>query len=182
MKKLEKLQEVAELLAVLDLKTSFPETIDVIKEKLAEMQELPLAVIYRVPMHDGSFFLSETRTFCSSLPCAAIRLGKYCLDSVCLWTDNWEEKIKERQEVENAPMWQLPSLTVLTHLSKRIVEVDSILDRFVLHPLYKGWYRSSEKDENGNCLVFNILTGETASEADLKREDICIRLCYFCEK
>lgn len=176
-----KLKEVADLIAAMDLKTSFPETADVLKEILAEIEELPLAVVYKFPWHDGSVSLSETRSFCASLPCTATRLGKYCLDISSLWADNWEDKISSRNKIDNSPQWMLPPLTVLTHLSKRIDEVDLVLKKFGLHPLHKGWYRSGETDENGVYKVMNIVTGETALETELKRDDICIRLCYFSE-
>ena len=74
-----KLQEVAEVLAALDLKSSISEAIDVLKDKMVDLEELPLAVVYALPIADGSVLRRETQTFCPSQPFFAIRLGQYCL-------------------------------------------------------------------------------------------------------
>ncbi len=63
-----KLQEVAEVLAALDLKSSISEAIDVLKDKMVDLEELPLAVVYALPIADGpgnSNFLSESAFLCN---------------------------------------------------------------------------------------------------------------------
>ena len=177
-----KLQEVAEVLAALDLKSSISEAIDVLKDKMVDLEELPLAVVYALPIADGSVLRRETQTFCPSQPFFAIRLGQYCLDISTNWKIGWEKVLEERRKDKDAPMWQLPPLTLLTHLSKRVEEVNTVLEKFGRHPLHRGWYRSKDKNENGETMVFNIITGQAIPESEAKRYDICVRLCYFCEK
>ena len=75
--------------------------------------------------------------------------------------------------------WQLPPLEMLSLLHEQMSAVDGVLGAFGLHPLFKGWYRSCEQDENGYDKVFNIVTGETSIEPEIKRYDICCRLCYL---
>ena len=97
------------------------------------------------------------------------------------WKTGWEKELAARREDKDAPMWQLPSLAVLTHLSKKVADVNKVLEKFGLHLLHRGWYRSCEKYENGETKVFNIITGKVAPESEVRRYDICARLCYFAE-
>ena len=72
MKKSEKLREVAEVIAALDLKFPFSEIVDHLSEELSALHELPLPVVYKVPTHQGLPLPSASRIFCPSLACSAI--------------------------------------------------------------------------------------------------------------
>jgi len=180
MKNLQKLQDVAEMLAALNLEMPFSEIMNAVEKKMMSLEKLPLPVVYALPAIDGTLFYTESQRFCPRLKCSAVRLGQYCLDSSVNWGVKWEKQLDERTQDENAPIWQLPPLSLLSHLSKRVNEVNAVLAKFGACSLHPGWYRSCEQDENGVYKVFNINTGETALEANIQRFDICARLCYFC--
>ena len=61
MKKSEKLREVAEVIAALDLKFPFSEIVDHLSEELSALHELPLPVVYKVPTHQGLPLPSASR-------------------------------------------------------------------------------------------------------------------------
>lgn len=63
MKKSEKLREVAEVIAALDLKFPFSEIVDHLSEELSALHELPLPVVYKVPTHQGLPLPSASRIF-----------------------------------------------------------------------------------------------------------------------
>lgn len=56
MKKSEKLREVAEVIAALDLKFPFSEIVDHLSEELSALHELPLPVVYKGSDTSGASF------------------------------------------------------------------------------------------------------------------------------
>ena len=102
----------------------------------------------------------------------------WAVASVANWSERWDKQLAERRKADGLD-WQLPPLEMLSLLHEQMSAVDGVLEAFGLHPLFKGWYRSCEQDENGYDKVFNIVTGETSIEPEIKRYDICCRLCYL---
>ena len=78
MKKSEKLREVAEVIAALDLKFPFSEIVDHLSEELSALHELPLPVVYKVPTHQGLPLPSASRIFCLSLACRKVLSVQRC--------------------------------------------------------------------------------------------------------
>ncbi len=172
MNKQVKLQEVAEILAALNMNA---EEVKNVLPDLIPKEKLLVNVVYGIDGRQQKF-LSESEFFCPNMRLEAIKLDTCYVAATNYWQVEVEEFIRRKvKEYANSPQWQLPDATMLQELKEHYYDVNAILQKMKLHALHPGLYLCKDKD---GCRVFDILSGKFYPYKEASRFDVCRRLFY----
>lgn len=172
MNKQVKLQEVAEILAALNMNA---EEVKNVLPDLIPSEKLPLKVVYSLEGQQQKF-LSESEFFCPNMRLEAIKLDSCYVAAKNYWQVEVEEFIRRKgKEYANSPKWQLPDGLMLQELKAHYDDVNFILQKMKLHSLHSGLYLCKEND---GYKFFDILNGRFLPYSEYSRFDVCRRLFY----